>query len=84
MEIVRSTDDDKVAIQAGCELLDRIGLTKVTRSESIGATINRNEVDITDTTGLVDYLKDAPPELAQRAAQQMEDLLAMVKEGSQA
>lgn len=80
MELARSTEDDKVALQAITEVLDRIGLSKVNKSESIAAVTKRDVVDITDSSGLVEKLRNAPPEVQAQAAEHMEATLALMAE----
>lgn len=86
MGIARSTDDEKIVIDVFREFADRIGAVKVNKSEAAAVNINKNEehtsIDITDKTGLVDKLRDAPPEIQQRAAEKMADLMALVSEGA--
>jgi len=82
-EIARTTDDDKVAIQAICEYLDRIGLTKVNKSESKSAQTIReeHEVELVDKSGLIEALaENAPPEVVSRAAEIVDELFAMTAE----
>lgn len=80
MELARSTEDDKVALQAITEVLDRIGLSKVNKSESIAAVTKNEKVDITDSTGLLERLRNAPPEAQAKAAEHMESALAIMAE----
>lgn len=80
VNIARTSDDDKVRINAITEALDRMGLAKVNKSESAASVTQKSEVDITDKTGLVESLKDAPPEVQQQAAKHMEELLALSAE----
>lgn len=75
VEIARTTSDEKIALQAITEGLDRMGLSKVNKSESAAVNTNKTEVDITDGTGLLASLKDAPPAIQQKAAEQMQDLM---------
>ena len=82
-EIARTTEDDKTAIQAICEYLDRIGLTKVNKSESKSAQTIReeHEVELVDKSGLIDALADnAPPEVVSRAAEIVDELFALTAE----
>ena len=85
MGIARSTDDEKMVLDIFREFADRIGASKVNKSESAALNINKNEehthIDITDKTGLVERLRDAPPEVQQAAAEKMADLMALVSEG---
>lgn len=80
MEIVRQSNNDETAIKAGVELLDRMGLSKVNKSESIAAITRKDEIDITDTTGLLERAKSAPPETQAAMARKMEELVAIAQE----
>lgn len=82
-EIARTTHDDRVAIQAITEYLDRIGLTKVNKSESVSAATVREErdVNLVDKSGIIEALAEsAPPEVLQRAATLMDELFSITAE----
>lgn len=80
VEIARTTSDDKIAIQAITEALDRMGLAKVNKSESAASVVHKSEFDLTDKTGLVVAMKDAPPQVQQEMATKMEELMALAAE----
>lgn len=80
VNVARTAEDPKIVIQAATEALDRMGLAKVNKSESAASITERREVDITDKSGLVEALKDAPPDVQQRAAEHMEELFALTAE----
>lgn len=86
MSIAREAEDPKIVLDIFREFSDRIGLVKVNKSEAAAVTRNVNEehhsIDITDKTGLVEKLRDAPPEIQQRAAVMMADLQSLVSEGA--
>jgi hypothetical protein len=83
MTIARSTDDEKIVLDIFKEFGDRIGAVKVNKSESAALVKNEDHrtIEMTDKTGLVDALRDAPPEVQQAAARKMEELQALVSEG---
>ena len=83
MEIAR-TSDDKTALTAITEGLDRMGLTKVNKSEGRSVIETKTDIEITDPHGLIDKLKDAPPEAQQAAAEHMEALMAITSEHTDA
>lgn len=80
VEIARWSEDEGIALKAALEGLDRIGLAKVNKSESAVAKTNRTEVDIVDKNGIVESLRDAPPDVQVKVAQKMEELLALTAE----
>jgi hypothetical protein len=82
-EIARTTDDDATAIKAITEFLDRIGLTKVNKSESVSAQTVRQEreIDITDKTGLLAALQgDVPPDVLHSVAADLDAAMSKVAE----
>jgi hypothetical protein len=80
VEIARTTDDDKIAIQAITEALDRMGLAKVNKSESAVVQTNHNEIDIVDKTGFVAAMEQASPEAAAAVAAKLDEALAIAAE----
>ena len=82
MSIARSTDDEALAVRVLQDFLDRGGISKVNKSESLSsAEIKKTtEVELTDKSGLADALKDAPPEVQMRIAEQMDEILALASE----
>lgn len=81
VDIARDLDvDAKTRIQAITEALDRAGMSKVNKSQSAVTSTERKEVDITDRTGLVDALKDAPPEVQQEVARRIDEAMSLVSE----
>lgn len=82
MQIMRTTDDEALAVKIGFELLDRLGISKVSKSESISAQTLRNEseIDIVDRTGLLALAQKAPPHVQAKMAEQMEDMLSLARE----
>ena len=82
MDVFRTTEDENVAVKIGFEMLDRLGVSKVNKSESaVAATLKQqSEVDIVDKTGLLELVKKAPPNVQQAMAQRSEELLALAQE----
>lgn len=78
MVLFRTTDDEALAAKIGFELLDRLGLAKVNKSESVVASTNRDEVAITDPDGLLEKMRDMSPEAASAAAAKLEEAFAML------
>lgn len=80
MHIFRTTDSESIAKEIGFEMLDRLGISKVNKSESAVAKTLREEHDITDKTGLLALAKNAPPHVQAAMAQRMEEILALGSE----
>jgi len=82
MEIARTTTDEKLAASVIQDLLDRGGVSKVNKSESVSAQTVREEkeVHITDKGGLVEALREASPEAQLAAAEHLEAFLAIAGE----
>jgi hypothetical protein len=78
LEIFRTTEDEKLAKEIGFEFFDRFGFTKVNKSESV--VRNRQQVDITDKTGIADIARKAPPNVQQALAQKASEIVALASE----
>lgn len=70
--------DPKVRIQAITEALDRMGMSKVNKSES--AVSKKTEVDIVDRTGLLSAMQTADPEVQQEMARKLDEAFALAAE----
>lgn len=71
VDIMRSSDDDKIVLQAAGEILDRAGLGKASRQER--HQINEQRTVLTDD-GILEQLRTASPEIQEQAAQVIEQL----------
>ena len=76
-DVMRSSDEDKMILQAAAEILDRSGLPKASRSEQ---KIHKTSEELTTITddGIVEQLREASPEIQEAAAgliEQLEGLL---------
>lgn len=80
VDIIDTTEDEALAMKGILEGLDRVGLTKVNKSESVSAVTRKEEVEITDTTGLLTKMQGAPPEVQAQVAQKLEDAWSLVTE----
>lgn len=80
MDIMRTTTDEKLAVDIGFQILDRVGLSKVNKSQSVSAITNREELEVTDRTGLLGRAKNAPPHVQAKMAEAMETMIALGKE----
>lgn len=70
-DVMRTTDDDKMRITAAESLLDRGGVVKVSKQERL--QVNEEKTTFTDE-GILDKLREASPEVQERAAQLIEEL----------
>lgn len=80
MFLLRNSGDERLAAKIGFELLDRMGLAKITKTESTAQITTNETVDIHDKTGLLEHVKDAPPHVQAKMAQAMEEIVAMARE----
>lgn len=77
-DVMRSSTDDKMILEAAKDILDRSGLPKATKSEIDRQDTKKLEfgVNSEDLTAL----RDLPPHLQEEAAQLMEDLENSLRE----
>lgn len=82
VNIARTTEDPDIKRRAINDALDRMGLAKVNKSESVVSNTNTDmsKVALTDPAGLVEKLRTAPPEVQARAAEHMEAMLSLAAE----
>jgi len=80
VEIARGDYDPKTRILAITEALDRMGLSKVNKSESAVVKTDKKEFDITDKTGLMEAMQDAPPEVQQEMARKLDEAMSLAAE----
>lgn len=71
VDVMRTTDDDKLVIMAASEILDRAGVPKASRQER--HNVNEDRTTFTDD-GIVEKLRKASPEVQEEAAQIIERL----------
>jgi hypothetical protein len=72
-DVMRTSNDDKLRMSAAEALLDRGGVVKVSKQERV----NEDKTTITDN-GIVEKLREAPPEVQEEAAQLIESLEALL------
>jgi len=72
-DVMRGSEDDKMILQAASEILDRSGLPKASRSEQKVHKTNENLTTFSDD-GIVEQLRQLPPEAQEEAAQMVERL----------
>src|SRR4029077_16861262 len=75
VDVLRSSGDDKIILQAAGDLLDRGGIPKASRQGR--HTVNETRTVSTDE-GIVDRLREAPPEVQEEAAQMIERLESLL------
>lgn len=75
VDVMRSSEDDKLVLQAAAEVLDRAGLPKASKQER--HNVNEEAITVTDD-GIVEKLREASPEVQEEAAQLVERLEALL------
>lgn len=80
VDVMRKSPDDKMVLAAASEILDRGGMPKTSRQEK--KSDQTQTLNVTDD-GLLDRLREAPPEVQEHAAQIVEDLEKMLSEHAQ-
>lgn len=79
VDVMRTTHDDKLILQAAGEILDRAGLPKSSRQER--TQINDNRTTFTDD-GLLEKLRTASPAVQEQAAQLIESLEKLLSDSA--
>ena len=77
VDVMRSSQDDKHVLAAAAEILDRGGMPKSSRQERLSENVDRTT--FTDD-GIVDRLREAPPEVQEKAATMIESLEKLLTE----
>jgi len=80
VDVMRKSEDDKMVLAAASEILDRGGMPKTSRQEK--KSEESQTLNVTDD-GLLERLREAPPEVQEHAAQIVEDLEKMLMEHAQ-
>jgi len=79
--VMRSSTDDTVILKAASEVLDRAGLPKMSKSEANIHKTQEYKTTLSDE-GIVDRLRQLPPELQEQAAQMVENIEKLLEENS--
>ena len=79
-DVMRSTEDDALILKAAAEILDRVGIGKVSKSEREIHNLNENKLTVGAEEGLLDSLRELPPDRQEEAAQMIEQLENFVAE----
>lgn len=84
-DVMRSSDDDKMVLEAAKDILDRSGLPKSSRAEVDKSETHKFQMGVDQEQ--IASLRDLPPHLQEKAAQMMEDLekslIEMVEKGGE-
>lgn len=78
VDVMRSSTDDRMILEAAKDILDRSGLPKATRSEVDRQDTKKLEVGVNPDD--LSTLRDLPPHLQEQAAEMVENLEASLKE----
>lgn len=74
VDIMRTNNDDKIVLDAVKEILDRGGLPKISRQERKNENENTENFRLSDPDGIVERIRQAPPEVQEEAANIVEGL----------
>lgn len=82
-DVMRSTEDDALILKAAAEILDRVGIAKVSKAEREIHNTNENKFTVGAEEGLLESLRELPPDRQEEAAQMIEQLENFVAESIQ-
>lgn len=71
-DVMRSSEDDKMILEAAKDILDRSGLPKASRAEVDKRETHKHEIGA--SVDDLEALRSLPPEMQEEAAQMIEDL----------
>jgi transposase len=77
-DVMRSSEDDKMVLEAAKDILDRSGLPKASRAEVEKSETHKFQMGVDHEQ--VATLRDLPPHMQEAAAQMIEDLETNLKE----
>jgi hypothetical protein len=81
VDVMRSSKRDEMVLKAAGEILDRGGAAKASRTETTVHSTNEQRTTFADA-GMVDALRQLPPEAQEQAAQMIEGLENFLSEQS--
>jgi hypothetical protein len=81
-DVMRSAEDDAIILKAAAEILDRVGIAKVSKSEREIHNTNENKMTLGAEEDLMESLRDLPVEMQEEAAQMVEKLQEFVTEST--
>lgn len=73
-DVMRATEDDALILKAAAEILDRVGIAKVSKSERDIHNTNENRLTVGAEEGLLESLRQLPPDRQEEAAQMIEQI----------
>jgi hypothetical protein len=79
-DVLRSSQDDGMILKAASEILDRTGVSKVSRSEASVHNVNESKTTIGADADMLEQLRSLPPEKQEEAAQMIEGLENFLKD----
>lgn len=77
VDVLRTSGDDKMILQAAGELLDRGGIPKASRQER--HQVNEDRTTFTDE-GILERLREAPVEVQEKAAQMIDEFEKLLEQ----
>jgi hypothetical protein len=80
VDVMRSSLDDGMILKAASEVLDRTGVSKVSKSEANVHNVNENKTTIGADGDLMEALRQLPPDKQEEAAQMIENLESYLAE----
>jgi hypothetical protein len=82
-DVMRGTEDDGLILKAAAEILDRVGIGKVSKSQSEIHNTNENKLTVGAEEGLLESLRQLPPDQQEEAAVMIENLEQFITESVQ-
>lgn len=79
-DVMRGTEDDGLILKAAAEILDRVGIGKVSKSEREIHNTNENKLTVGTEEGLLESLRQLPPDRQEEAAKMIEEIESYVAE----
>lgn len=82
-DVMRGTEDDGLILKAAAEILDRVGIGKVSKSEREIHNTNENKFTVGAEEGLLESLRQLPPDRQEEAAVMIEQIESFIAESVQ-
>jgi len=84
VDVLRVSTDDGMILKAAAEILDRTGVSKVSKHEANVHNTNEHKTTITADENLLESLRASSPEVQEEAASIIEDLEKLLEKDSKA